>query len=355
LKLLPASWKNGEVLEYTRKKKADAEGFKVWRLFQSSKTQPAHWLFEEHDAGLFDRLEFNPETMTPQELFEATTNRSFHVTYQGKAVQIVEGDGTSLPPIVLDLPAFDARELPALLARLPWAQGYKIVLPVFWTSSGRTVHLAFTVTGEETIQVPAGQFHCYQIEEDDLTDRMFAIEKLWIAAGGTRMIVKSVRGEWSDELSASTGTDPEESIYRDEQTGASFKVPAGWMVDGPRRGEAMVNWYLTDLHSAGSVTLRIFPYEPGDFTPAQMETAVEKQAAEKKDITVRPESWHVKQIDQNVAVSWVEDLPRYRQVRYRAWLRTGAAGADIVADADPPSFDALRPTFDAILESVALR
>jgi hypothetical protein len=117
----------------------------------------------------------------------------------------------------------------------------------------------------------------------------------------------------------------------------------------------MVNWYLTDLHSAAIVTLRVFPYESGDFTASQIQSEIEKQAAEKKDVTVRPASWHVRQIDRNVAVSWIEDMPQHRQVRYRAWMRTGAAGADIFADADPPSFDALRPTFDAILESVALR
>jgi hypothetical protein len=355
LKLLPEPWKDGEVLEYTRKKKADSTGFKIWRLFHSAKTEAGHWLFEEHDAGLFDRIEFNPETMAPADLFEATASHSFHASYQEKSVQITEGDGKVLSPIVLDGPAFDARELPAILARLPWASNYKVALPLFWTSSGRVARYAFSVTGEEDIKVSAGEFHCYRVEEDDLTDRMFAIEKLWIATDATHMIVKSVRGDWSDELSASTGTDPEESVYRDEQTGASFKVPAGWMVEGPRRGEQMVNWYLTDLHSAAFVTLRVFPYESGDFTASQIQSEVEKQAAEKKDIAVRPASWHVRQVDRNVAVSWIEDLPQHRQVRYRAWMRTGAAGADIFADADPPSFDAMRPTFDAILESVALQ
>ena len=353
LKLLPAPWKDGEVVEYTRKKKDDSKGFKIWRLFQSSKTHANHWLLEEHGAGLFDRLEFNPETMAPANLFEATDSHSFHASYQVKLVQISEGEKSL--SIVLDGPAFDARELPAILARLPWTKGYKVTLPLFWTSSGRVVQDTFTVIGEENIKVPAGEFRCYQIETDDLTDRMFAVEKLWIATDATHVIVKSVRGDWTDELSASAGADPEESVYRDEQTGASFKVPSGWMVEGPRRGEQMVNWYLTDLHSAAFVTLRVFPHEPGDFTPSEIQSEVEKQAADRNDRMVRPESWHIRQIDRNVAVSWIEDMPRYSQVRYRAWVRTGAAGADIFADADPPSFDALRPTFDAILESLALR
>jgi len=110
-----------------------------------------------------------------------------------------------------------------------------------------------------------------------------------------------------------------------------------------------------DLHSSAFVTLRVFPHEAGDFTPEQLRSEVEKSLAENKIVTVRPENWRTWQIAGHAAASCMEDLPRYRQVRYQAWVRTGASAADMFADADPQSLNALRPTFDAIIDSLVIK
>jgi tetratricopeptide (TPR) repeat protein len=355
LKLLPAAWKDGEVLEYTRKNQTDSTStaFTIWRSFQNPDSE--RWLYEERAVGLFDRLEFDPETMQPARLFEANSNHSFRLSYQRQTAQIVESDGKRLAPIDLQGRVFDAREIPAILPRLPLAKGYKVTLPLFWASSGSVSKYEFAVVGEETIRVPAGEFHCYIVEESDLTSNAFAFEKFWISNDAARLIVRSDRQGWSDELDLPPQNNPEESIYRDDDTGVSFKVPAGWKIEKPPRGEEFVRWYLRDLHSSAFVTLRVFPYEAGDFTPEQLRSELEKSLAENNVVTVRPESWWTRQIAGHAAASCIEDLPRYHQVRYQAWVRTGASAADMFADADPQSLNALRPTFDAIIDSLVIK
>ncbi|HTC93036.1 MAG TPA: tetratricopeptide repeat protein [Terriglobales bacterium] len=355
LKLLSVPWKDGEVLEYTTRKKDDSTSFQIWRSFQSSKTNTNHWLFEEHTAGHFDRVEFDPQTMQPKNLFSATAGHTFQLSYQAHTAQIVEGDGKPLAPITLDGPVFDAREIPAILPRLPWAKGYKITLPIFWSSSGRVVNSEFTVTGEENIKVPAGGFHCYRIEENDLSDQMFALETFWISTDAARVIVRNDRGDWTGELAVLPESDPEENIYRDEEAGVAFMVPAGWKIEKPPRGELFVRWYLTDLHSSAFVTLDVFPDEAGDFTPEQLQSEVQKSLAENNIVTVRPESWRTWQIAGHTVASCIEDLSRYRQVRYQAWVRTGSSAAGMFAYADPQSLNALRPTFDAIIDSLVIK
>jgi len=354
LKLLPAPWKDGEVLEYTRRKKADSTGFEIWYSYQLSKNHASNWLLESHHTTLFDRLEFDPQNMQPVSLFEAVGSHSFQLNYQAQAAQIIEGDGKPLAPIALDGPAFDAREIPAILPRLPWIKGYKVTLPIFWSDSGRVTDYEFAVTGEENIKVPAGEFHCYRIEENDLADRMFAVETFWISTDAARMIVKNDRGDWTDELAVLFASDPEEKIYQDAETGASFKVPAGWMVEKPPRGAEFVRWYLTDLHSAAFVTLRLFPHEAGDFTPEQMRFDLEKSIATGKNVAVQPGSWQMRQVNRYAIVACIQELYHSR-LQYRAWVRTGTSAVDMFADADVHSFDALRPAFDAIVDSLVIK
>jgi len=352
LKLLPVPWKDGEIQEYTKRRKNDSAAYKIWRSFQTS--GPDRWLFEEHDEGLFDRLEFAPESMAPANLFEAVNTHAFRANYQPQEVDIIDSDGKNSAPIALKDPAFDAKEIPAILPRLPWAKDYKVRMPVFWSDSGRVVDYEFAVTGEENIKVPAGEFHCYSVEENDLTNRRFALETFWISTDPAHLLVRNDHGDWSDELAALPENNPEPSVYQEEQARVSFQLPAGWVVEKAPQRDQWVSLHLLDLHSSAFVTLHLAPGQGGYLTPQQMRSKMEKSVAPGKYVVIRPQSWQMRQMNGYAIVAWVEES-NHSLPQYEAWVRTGTSEIYMFADADPLSFDDLVPKFEAIVDSMVLK
>ncbi|HZR29094.1 MAG TPA: DUF3108 domain-containing protein [Terriglobales bacterium] len=352
LKLLPVPWKDGEIQEYTKRRKTDSTVYKIWRSFQTS--GPDRWLFEEHDEGLFDRLEFAPESMAPANLFEAVNTHAFRANYQPEEVDIIDSDGKNSAPIALKGPAFDAKEIPAILPRLPWAKDYKVRMPVFWSDSGRVVDYEFAVTGEENIKVPAGEFHCYSVEENDLTNRRFALETFWISTDPAHLLVRNDHGDWSDELAALPASNPEPSVYQEEQARVSFQLPAGWVVEKAPQRDQWVSLHLLDLHSSAFVTLHLAAGQGGYLTPQQMRSKIEKRIPAGKYNVIRPQSWHMRQINGCGIVAWAESNPP-SLLTYDAWVRTSSSEIYMFADADPLSFDDLVPKFEAIVDSIVLK
>lgn len=365
-RLLPASWTDGEVLEYTTTLKGTSRPYKSWYSLQSSKTHANRWLLEQRTPsfcglpspcgfpGSYYRLEFDAETMKPIESLENTSSIRVQVNYRVHVAQIVENDGKRLAQVVLSEPVFDQRELPIILSRLPWAEGYQARISLLSAStSDRVFTYDFAMTGEEDVETPAGNFHCYQIEKYQ-ANQTSASEKLWISTDSSHVLVKRQSGDNVEELSAVPSSAPEESVFSSDGIGYALTVPAGWVAKESSAGGPD----LHDLHALATVSLHLCPCTSDAGTPEGLRLEAEKQARNQaeRNFTVRPRSWQMRQVGGRAAVSWIADS-NTSTVVYRIMVMTEKPTSvfmiRIVADAK--SFDALRPRFEEIMNSLALR
>ena len=87
----------------------------------------------------------------------------------------------------------DAREtvaLPMLLRSLPLAKGYVTQINTFLPVAAQLERITVRVTGEETVQVPAGSFRTWAVE----LDAGDAQSKAWIAQDAPFLLVKYIDG-----------------------------------------------------------------------------------------------------------------------------------------------------------------
>ncbi len=350
-KLLPQPWSDEEVLEYTTTRKGSSRSYKSWYLLQSSKTHAGRWVLQQRSAGTYYRLEFDAGTMMPVESFESTSSIHVRVSYRAPVAQIIENDGKRLAQVVLPGRVFDLRELPILLGRLPWADGYQAELSLLsGLTSDRVFSYEFAMAGEENVQTPAGNFHCYQIEKY-FSGQSTPYEKYWISTDATHLMVKYEHADSVEELSAGPGTNPAESVYRNDAAGYTLKLPAGWIVDNEANGG------LADLHSSATAFAHLCPCASNATTPEALRFEAEKQAKdEQKYFSLRPQSWQARQVGGRAAVSWIADS-NHATVVYKVMVMTESPTSVLLIrmTADQKSFDAQRPLFDEMIDSMVFR
>jgi tetratricopeptide (TPR) repeat protein len=363
-KLLPTQWTDGEVLEYTTTRK-NSRLYKSWYSLHESKTRPNRWSMDERIPGYcaasapcgfpgsYYRLEFDAGSMKPIESLETTTSLRVQVTYRAHLAQIIENEGRRLAQVVLSGPVFDQKELPFILSRLPWTDGYQARISMLSPSnSDRVFSYEFAMTGEENVETPAGSFHCYQIEKY-LANGSSASEKYWVSTDSAHLVIKRQSDDTVEELSALPGTAPEESVYSSDKIGYTFTVPAGWMLKESSAG----NPDLYDLNALATVSLVLCPCTSNAGTPEGLRMEAEKQAKnqEEKNLKVRPQSWQTRHVGGRDAVSWIADTDS-STVIYRVMVMTELPTSVLIIriSADQKSFDTLRPRFDAIIDSMKL-
>ena len=366
LKLLPASWADGEILEYDVNmefmKAAPPGSIKTWYAFQPSKGHPDRWIFENRMYNFAMvasmQVEADRETMKPVASFTrnpAAGNQQ--INYDAREIRI-EVKGRELRKVPVDGPVFDQFELPAVLRRLPLAPGYKVTLPVFSTEG--LAHRIVSVTGTEDITTPVGNFHCYQVEVGSET------QKYWIAADASRLIVKFDTGpSVSSVLSAVHRADSVPRSFHDDKLGISLTPPAGWSIQKFTlpAGETSINIVqLVDSNSLALVTFTIEPKKADEeVTPAAVRAAAEgrsKKSPTMFDASVRADSWQDLQVGGHPAVRWladVTDMFKRSLVEYAVLIRTDSSNVEFSAKVEPADFDALRPAFDVILNNVTLK
>jgi hypothetical protein len=349
LKLLPAPWADGEVLAYTTKQQDSSIG-RSWYSFQSSKTHPGRWVFDargHHDSSiffqlLFGRVEVDGETMRPIDtLGTRVEGYNYQISYKARTAEMTENDGMNASQVALPGPVFDSVELLALLRRLPWTDGYKTTLTLLGSGGlGGVLGLEFAMAGEETVQTPAGAFHCYRIESRVPSKPGAVGEKYWITTDTARIPVKFDFGGSITELSALPGSSPKESIYRDEASGVSFTVPAGWTVtDWQVIAGKRYTARIYHIHSAGIVYLTIDPCNcPVNTTAASAAQGDRYSGLRARGYTIRRTDPH--------GTHWSA---------FMVQVHNFASQAYISPQADTKTFGSLQPSFDAIVDSFVLK
>jgi hypothetical protein len=361
LKLLPAPWVDGELLEL-RMKIGNGKAVGSMRYsVQSSKTNPDRWLFETHTVNpmmhYFTRVEADRDTMKPiaSGWFNYPVLGEVQISYQGNEAR-VQPKGKDVKTVALDGTVWDNEEAVAVMRRMPLSPGYKTTLAVV-SPAGLVIKLGLSVTGVEDVQTAAGSFHCYRVELDTVN------QKFYISTEPSRYLVKLDTGMVVVELQSVglVGASQTASTYRNDKLGFSVTPPAGWFVDSydalTGKEKAMVQ--LVDPDALASVTLRVEPVKP-DVTPtaAAMQEKLQKDLSEDDDKKVRPDSWQTRQVGGRPAVSYLADVPGMfgaKMTEYTVQVRGVSTRADFSAKVDSNAFEAFRPRFDAIVDTLTLK
>jgi hypothetical protein len=277
------------------------------------------------------------------------------ISYQGNEAR-VQPKGKDLKTVALDGTVWDNEEAAAVMRRMPLSPGYKTQLAVV-SPAGLVVKLGLSVTGVEDVQTAAGSFHCYRVELDTVN------QKFYISADSSRYLVKFDTGMVVAELQSigKVGGLQTATTYRNDKLGFSVEAPAGWFVDNydglAGKEQSMVQ--LVDPDAIGLVTLRVVHVDP-DFpaTAAAMQEKLQKDLSEEDDKKLRSDSWQTRQVGGRPAVSYIADVPGMfgaKLTEYTVRVRGGSTRADFSAKVDSKAFEAFRPRFDAIVDTLTLK
>jgi tetratricopeptide (TPR) repeat protein len=360
LKLLPAPWVDGEILDFNfTMGNMPPDSAVNWRyVVRSSKTHPGSWTFEQRifsPVSMFN-MQVDAERDTMRPVVSRMTNDMFPetlTTYRSGEARL-EIKGKDPKTLKLDGSVFDENELVPLLRRLPLTAGYKNSFPVLANPGAAVSTLRFSVAAEESVKTPAGEFNAYRVElEGGAT--------YWISTDPRHYPVKFEQTSvMSGQLSA-IRRDDESSTYRNDKLGFSINVPVGWTAVEFTIDSKLV-LQLVESDSLAVVDLTVEPAKPdAPPTATAMRAEAEEKAGEKhySEQTMRADSWQTRQIGGRPGASWIADstdmFSKTPCAVYTVWVWSGASRAELTARVDPKEFDAMRARIDDILNTLILR
>lgn len=365
-KLLPAPWKEGEVLEFATKmgnmKMPGANSLRMLYSVRRSKKDSNRLVLESRlttPAMLSsDRVEVDPETMLP--FSSSSQNPMFDGAQIAYGKSEAQFTFKSKPPRAVPLSGevFDLTELQALLRRLPLAAGYKSQLAILTAQSGEVSTLSIAVAGEEDVETPAGKFHCYRVNAGGAGNSSY-----WIAVNAPRYLVKFETGFMSNTLEAVLHAGPEVQQFHNDTLGFSGTLPAGWISGKAEylplaKGGEMLQFVSPD--SQAVVTLTVEPVGfLKDPKPEDTRREAEARASFLPGNKVRAGSWETSRLSGHPALSWLVDAPDIMSqepiVEYNVWIRSAASQAKFYAKVSAAEFEQFKPTLDQIVQSLIVK
>jgi hypothetical protein len=362
LKLLPAPWSEGELLEYELRTSGGAALTTMVLTVEANPARPQNLIFQNraYTGGQpmqNSRVEVERESMRPVSLsyFNMALGET-RIDYEAGQAR-VQGKGKEPRTLALEGPVFDNESVLFLVRRLPLSAGYKTALPLV-SPIGMPVKLEFAVLGTEDIQVPAGKFHCYKFEFRGIP------QTYWIAMDAPRQVVRFDVGTVSFELASARRVDPVAPVeYRDQYTGLSLTATPGWIVQAPpesQSGEYTIRMLDPEAKAFAAVWEMVVKCDKAKIV-STLQSQPEDKAKERrkmfKDYTVRPGSIELRQIGGQHALSAIADYTEgtAKKTEYLVWVFTENSRCQFFARTAAAEFDAFRKRFDPIVETVKLK
>ncbi len=233
LTLKAAPWVDGEVMRLTYNgsgvfgtyisESGQEAGKPVWNLryLFGGGQSPSHYSGTEADDV----------TMLPLKSWVRSNQTSLEARYGSDSIEVINLKDSSQPSrqIRMEGATYDAWQIVPLLRRLPLKEGFQATVPLLEASTATSANVRFSVTGRETITVPAGTFDCYKVvmaSDDSLpTD-----QKFWISADSHAYLAKA-RLNRNDEFvlhSVEVVGKNQPAIIEIPGTGLVFSVPHQW-------------------------------------------------------------------------------------------------------------------------------
>jgi len=197
----PAPWPSGEQSTYTLTNAGGQQaGSAVYALDSIGANGDAWQLVrtitalgsQETMTITMDAAGFRPQT-SQLERVNAGARETVDATYTSGQVDMTLTTRQNIMTVQREQVPSDAREtvaLPMLLRALPLAKGYVTQINTFLPVAAQLERITVRVSGEETVQVPAGSFATWTIE----LDAGDAQSKAWIAQEAPYLLIKYVDG-----------------------------------------------------------------------------------------------------------------------------------------------------------------
>jgi len=240
LKLEPAPWVDGEVMEVRLKRPAGGEYGTIIYSAQSNILDDnntwqiiSHMYVTEGSISQYTFVEAGAESFVP--IYGQTTNwmGDFVAEYNEENVKLTvntEGKESTRDVPVQGI-AYDNEQALYLIRRMPLAENYEGSFPIFTVQGGTVVECRIKVLGVEEVTVEAGTFNCYKT---DLSIYMGEVQTLqhtlWFSADEHKYLVKyDVGGTATMELAKVWQKDKDRPLtFENEEPHFSVTMPADW-------------------------------------------------------------------------------------------------------------------------------
>jgi hypothetical protein len=256
---------------------------------------------------------------------------------------------------------YDNEQALELIRRLPLKVGYKATFPIFPEMSGQVVDCTIEVLGKEKVKAPLGEFECWKTDLKVVSGGGVGLDHtLYFSADAHRYLVKYDTGAAVMELTSAGKMAAEGAFhgYRDASLGVAIQTPADWTwIENP-----VPNFKKRIQFTAGSeggveASFIVNPLSGGPLSVRQVaegDVAVLKQYF--KAYTVREASWRERTLAGMPAAAYAADYTYdgKAKVEYRTYLLSGPTVYWFVFRVPKDRFEALRTTFDGVVEGFRL-
>ncbi len=279
LKLEPAPWVDGEVMELRLKRPTGNEYGTIIYSAQRNKNNwqiISHMHVSEGSISQYTFVEADAESFAP--IYGQTTNwtGNFAAEYGKENVRLSIGTDAqkSTQDISINGVAYDNEQAIYLIRRMPLAEGYKGSFPIFTVQSSTTVECRIKVLDVEEIVVEAGTFKCYKTDLAIYAQGTKTLQHtLWFSADEHKYLVKyDVGGSATMELAKVWQKSRNEPItFKNTKPPLSVAIPADWRFykynSGPQtllqlippdlKAWALLVWQKrgTDAHFTSAMTI----------------------------------------------------------------------------------------------------
>ena len=235
LKLEEVPWKDGEFMQMVGKlgggmkigtfvfavESAKLDGKDIWH------TKNLTFIPAVGDIRGFSQVDVDKNTFQPiKSSLQHSLLGDAEAEYSPGEVVVTmfkNGKKSSTRKETFDKIYYDNEQGYCLFRRLPLAEGYKAIVPIYTSLGANKIELPLEVTGKETVEMPAGKFECYKMHLGMVN------QTFWISTDEHRYIVKLKPAASLPNWNKSELKKPGEmKSYNNDEWGFSFSVPAGW-------------------------------------------------------------------------------------------------------------------------------
>lgn len=360
LNLLPAPWRNGEVMILNLRFPAGTKvGMSALFANLSSAANRQVWIVGRRLTAVGNQIASSVTTdaLTFQPLkshWKHSVIGEASAEFQPGLVKITSADG-SLKEVPLDKTVWDNEQVLHLIRRLPLEAGYKATVRILSTlGGGAVIPIVAEVTGREEIEVPAGKFNTWKVVLQPVQ------QAFWYSADEHKYLVKMEAGGIVGELARVEHRVPgEPNIHGDPDLGFSLRVPRGWFIyeaeaDKEERKKALL---LLDPKAAAINTLGVQPItslpEDARTLRSWAENRAEHGSKFSRDYKVRPDSWTELEVGGYPALSFVADFTETgsgkAMVHYSVVVFSPSMAANFFSRVPRDRFEAFKPELGQVI------
>jgi tetratricopeptide (TPR) repeat protein len=239
LKLQPAPWVDGEVMELKLKRPSGQEYGTIIYSAQSSKSQGvntwqiiSHMYVTQGSKSQYTFVEAKAESFAP--IYGQTANwmGNYVADYNKENVKLTVGteskEATKEYP--LSATAYDNEQAVYLIRRMPLAENYEGGFPIFTVQGATVVECRIKVLGVEDITVEAGTFKCYKTDLSIYAEGIKTLQHtLWFSDQNKYLVKYDVGGAATMELVKVWQRDKNKPlVFENSEPHFSVTTPADW-------------------------------------------------------------------------------------------------------------------------------